>query len=552
MHLSKKLTLVTLLVSCLSSVFSKTVDLQTLQQVADSVLNYRQSDSLRARNSLSTTQQTGEYYYELGDFHWVYDNLDSAIFFKSKAEKLFDASQQFEKQCKALRDLAWIKLTISQYSQSMEFLLRARQVYNRFEGDSANISQLNKMFGTLYNYQGDYQKSRTYYEKSLKYFEKQGCSDGLSSSYNCLAIQAYDENNFEEELQLTIKAFHCANQLERSDLYIRMALNLGNIYSRRTQYDSAHKYFNYALEGIKESKSKNLKNISLTLLHLAWTNLQQENIAQSKEFYLLAEKWVQKTERKKNLFLCRVYKGLSKIATIENEHVLALEFFKKYSDTKQIVDNKKASLQIIDLENQFLLDKEINKQEKLKATSKNQQLTIAILLLAVLSLILLYWYKKKIYKANIDIVKKNIEITELEKDEKDSMRYISSSLEEEKKSQLLEQLTSKMKSTKIYLNSELSVGMLADELHTNQKYLSQVINEKLKVNFSTYINQYRIKEARHLMTKSEFQNFTIEAIAKDVGFNSISAFNTAFKKYAGITPSFYLKQIKASSSSTSH
>jgi len=66
--------------------------------------------------------------------------------------------------------------------------------------------------------------------------------------------------------------------------------------------------------------------------------------------------------------------------------------------------------------------------------------------------------------------------------------------------------------------------------------LSQVINEQLSSNFNDFINSYRVEEAKKMLMNPEMKNFTIASIAYDSGFNTLSAFNVAFKKFTGITP----------------
>ena len=81
-------------------------------------------------------------------------------------------------------------------------------------------------------------------------------------------------------------------------------------------------------------------------------------------------------------------------------------------------------------------------------------------------------------------------------------------------------------------------------MNTNKSYLSQVINEYFRKNFSTFVNEYRVKEASRLLLEKESENYTIEAIANSVGFKSKSAFNSAFKKFTGITPSYFVNSTK--------
>ncbi|MDD4149255.1 MAG: helix-turn-helix domain-containing protein [Bacteroidales bacterium] len=76
-------------------------------------------------------------------------------------------------------------------------------------------------------------------------------------------------------------------------------------------------------------------------------------------------------------------------------------------------------------------------------------------------------------------------------------------------------------------------------LNTNRNYLSQLINETFAMNFNNYINEFSVHKARKLLINSEFFNYAIEAIASEAGFHSKATFNTSFKKFAGVTPSFF-------------
>ena len=66
--------------------------------------------------------------------------------------------------------------------------------------------------------------------------------------------------------------------------------------------------------------------------------------------------------------------------------------------------------------------------------------------------------------------------------------------------------------------------------------LSQIINERLNKNFFELVNAHRIKEAKKRLLDPDAEPLTILAIAFEVGFNSKSAFNAAFKKYTRMTP----------------
>jgi len=96
---------------------------------------------------------------------------------------------------------------------------------------------------------------------------------------------------------------------------------------------------------------------------------------------------------------------------------------------------------------------------------------------------------------------------------------------------------------KQFQNANLTLKSLSSSLHVSPQILSQVINQKSEKNFNNFVNAFRIEEAKRLLPLEEFKNQTIAAIAYEVGFNSISSFNTAFKKQTGETPMTYRQQL---------
>jgi len=100
-----------------------------------------------------------------------------------------------------------------------------------------------------------------------------------------------------------------------------------------------------------------------------------------------------------------------------------------------------------------------------------------------------------------------------------------------------------MKINKPYLNSELTVAMLADELCVNSEYISLILNRYLKTNFFDFINNFRVEEFKRRLKEPKNHNLTLLGIAYDSGFNSKATFNRVFKNTTGLTPSEYKSSI---------
>lgn len=125
-------------------------------------------------------------------------------------------------------------------------------------------------------------------------------------------------------------------------------------------------------------------------------------------------------------------------------------------------------------------------------------------------------------------------------------KYESSNLRDSQKEQMVSKLLSYVTTEKPYLEPELTLGQLAEQVDIPAHYLSQVINEKIQQSFGDFINSYRVEKAKAMLTDDKFSHFTIIATAYEAGFNSKTAFYEAFKKFTGSTPSKYRKSLISS------
>jgi len=104
-------------------------------------------------------------------------------------------------------------------------------------------------------------------------------------------------------------------------------------------------------------------------------------------------------------------------------------------------------------------------------------------------------------------------------------------------------LTELMETKGAYSNPDLTLSDIARDIGTNKHYVSKLINEGFKKNFTDYINEYRIKAFINAI-ETDKNNNTFLFHAFEVGFNSKSSFNRAFKKMTNKTPSEYFSNIK--------
>ena len=120
-------------------------------------------------------------------------------------------------------------------------------------------------------------------------------------------------------------------------------------------------------------------------------------------------------------------------------------------------------------------------------------------------------------------------------------KYPGAQVSGEKSNKLLQLLKQKLEKEAVYLDPELSLSKLAGEMEVSVNILSQLINSHYKQNFSDYINGFRIEHAKKLLGDPKHERDKIATIAFESGFNSLSRFNTVFKKVVGVPPSAYKK-----------
>ncbi|MDJ1506512.1 helix-turn-helix domain-containing protein [Xanthocytophaga agilis] len=93
----------------------------------------------------------------------------------------------------------------------------------------------------------------------------------------------------------------------------------------------------------------------------------------------------------------------------------------------------------------------------------------------------------------------------------------------------------------LFKNPNLTLSELAKSINIPAHQLSQLLNDNLGKNFTSYVNEYRIEEACRMIAQGH--PFSLEAIGYEVGFNSKSTFYTAFKKIKATTPLMYKEDL---------
>lgn len=102
---------------------------------------------------------------------------------------------------------------------------------------------------------------------------------------------------------------------------------------------------------------------------------------------------------------------------------------------------------------------------------------------------------------------------------------------------VIKRLNNLMHDEELYMDENLTIKSVAEKLQVNHQQLSEILNRGLGMSFSTYVNDFKISEAKNLLINEP--ELTVLRIAMMTGFNSVRTFNRVFAKSTGLTPVEY-------------
>ena len=544
------------------ALFASNSDIDSLIKV----LNKTNVDTVKLRlmNELAV-----EYYYI---------NPDSSLYYSLQVVEKGTLLNTDRGRTSSINRIGLLYLDQANYEEANKYFFQALAIAEE-KNNYLEIAYLYNNIGISYSEQKDIENTEKYLTQALKYYNKADSNKAdIGIIYNNLSIIAQDKNDFEKQLEYLNKALESYKKSNDSLNIAISNINLASYYRNKNDNKKAISITKQAKELLIRLNSPPYiakANISLALNYIDLEDYE-EALNYLKQCDLICENNnIPAVEMNCNKVYSDLYEKKS-------NYKLAYQHYNKYSSIKDSLLNEKKQKQISELNVKYETvkkDKEIavlNKQKELDNEKINTQKKLLIGLIILVSLIVifsvvLFLLNRRQLLSYKDLVKKNIEIIEKEKEiekvestkenkkqkviseiakehpevskiDEDPEKYTHSTLNTEQKEKLSAIVLLSMKKDKLFLNQNLTINSLAKEIGINRTYLSQVINEFFNKNFSSFVNEFRIKEASKSLIDDK--NITIEAVAFDVGFKSKSAFNNAFKQYTGVTPSFFIKNAK--------
>lgn len=442
-----------------------------------------------------------------------------------------------------LQYLGYTQYNKKNYSKSSQAFLRSISYFKKIE-DSISISRVYNGLGMIqFNLKRE-SSAMENYQKALQYnYSDSGYKDVctyISTQMNMAELNAKHDQAY----NIFINAINLASENDADFFIPTIYQQLSHFYIRKNDYSNA---IIYAQKALLEIKKMNLGGHK----QLIYRDIGTAHF-QNGQYHNAIESYLKALPNSRMEVRDTIYQRLSMSYYRLNDNKKGEFYFNKFlkhSDSTQQLQDKKTVTEIIEKYESDKKDLEIKilQQKNESVTLKNKQqktyLLLAIFLvtsLLFISFAIWQFYKKEKKQNEMLFIKNQELIHSKAKAKEPANKHIA--LEQEINRELIQQLENVMHS-ELFLDKGLTLPRLANVLNTNTTYLSNSINSYYQKKFTDFINEQRVNYVLTRIEKDEaFRNYTISHIADLSGFNSSSAFYNAFKKYTGLTPSYYIKE----------
>lgn len=410
----------------------------------------------------------------------------------------------------------------------------------------------------------NYSKSLNYCLKGLHFILKLKKTQYIYPKIDEIARMTAKLNDPKGALKIYAFFLEIEKQLPPAGSYILASVhsNMANIYMSVGEHEKALTHISKALEINFENNY--LFRIPRALTVQAELYLQIQDTARAISDY---EKSIEAAENidafdvvKRNSYvLGQLYEKTRQISKSDDYkslyQAISDSLFTNEKEQKIIILETKRKIK------EVLQNKKILELENTAQRAKFRAIIMVLVLLFVISSISIYSYLK-VRKKNRLLLLRTIDLAEIQlrmSEKINGFQHMETQWSVERKSadipktqpRIDKEITNiiltkleKLEKEHFFLDPNCNLHQLSEQLKTNPKYLSQVINQEKKSNFNNYINELRINYLLPKLLKDiEFRNGKLSYIAFSLGYNNLNTFNAAFKKRLGILPSNFINEL---------
>ena len=464
------------------------------------------------------------------------------------------------------------------YDKALELYLKALRIYDKLITiDNSNENKERKgytlnLIGSVYMYMNNYESALESFKRSLAIREDAGHNDDIANSLSNIGLYYHYRMEYDTALYYYKRSLQIKEENNTDKVSIGAILNnIGLVYSKKGDHKKAVHYYRKALEVLPVYGPR--YSVARIYINMGYAYYNQNQYEQAEQYYKKAMEIAEESGARDQI--SDIYECLSETEESGNNYAKALEYYRIFREIKDSIFNTETNEKIAEMQTRYETENRekeiiILQKDKLlreaELTRRRNWLIVFITGFIILSGLLVLLFIQKIQKNRLyrELVYKNLQIIGSDRNmadksvtdreqppsgishdagEQKTNKYSTAPLSEQQKRDILKRIVDLVEKEKLYLDSDMSVEICAKKLDISRYYISQVINDKLGQNFKNFINSYRIKKAQMIMADKDSEKFTIEAISSQAGFKTRNSFTLAFKKYTGVTPSFYLKTV---------
>ena len=528
----------------------------------------------------------------LGHHYFLKPDYEIALEYLRKSEQLLE--KVISNHETVVRTKFYLSLTLDKLGKRETALKYAANVIEEIKKPSTYLARIYAHISIIYRDAADMKRAISYLMKSLELsnnlgdyrrssrnyillagFTRRTGNWGRALKYYKMAIEAAKKSKHPRSIGYVYMNFGSGNftegNLEEAMKYNKIALpyfkkindlhylaftnnNIGDIFFNIGKIDSARIYTERALQyGLK---SNNRISIGLSHHSLGKIAMQNNDYAKAVDHYKksLEDDFIENVIQ--NYY--QLSESYSKLGRPDS----ALHYLKLHDVVKDSMYNISSQRLVIDAETKYNVDQKVKELEAARAekkeleekfvTSRNLTLFFIVGGFVIVGFVIFYYRNK-----TIEFIQKLSPLNEDGSGDKRRLKTVikaidnasggngeRNNLSDEIVNEIIIRLDKIMKEERLYLDPQITQATVAKKIKTNTAYLSRAINQKYNLNFSSYVNTFRVKEAEKIISGDESELYTFEGISRSVGFTSKSAFYNAFKKFTGKTPSKYAENMR--------
>jgi tetratricopeptide (TPR) repeat protein len=490
-------------------------------------------------------------YDNLGVIAIHFGKIDTALALRKRANEIYISLNKLDLLAGGYNWIGNIYKEQGDYPLALEYYLKSLKIFED-EKDYGKIGYPLLNISSIYRYMKEYEKAKTYALDAKSRFSELKNDNAVGVSLYRLSIVYSEEEDYDNAIKNLLEAKTIFEKVKNNYFLTSVNSLLGTCYMSAGDSDKALPIFVNAL-----AMARSIGDLSL----ISSINRNLSTIYIGKGSYQKALYYLQRADSISNILkdnnaLVENSVDFIEIFSHSNKPDSILKYFHRFHDLSDTIYSEKNMKAIAGMQSKYESDKKDQLLQFQKNSLKNKNLIILIsgsgaglILFALILIAFLYKskdraYKRLVYQNLVSAGEKKIDMVDnliIERPVEIIVngKHNNMVLDDEHKKQILDCIKESLK-MKAFTDPDLSILMLAERCGTNRSYMSAVINETYRMNYSTFINKLRIDEAIMYLSDSNV-SVPLKELYQKLGFHSYSVFNESFKKFVGVTPAYFQK-----------